>query len=147
MATCCGTCGAVLVSGPGRSLGPVTRGEYTAELRNLPRLVCPAGCPTTEVPLQEMLLEVLALGKAMVGHVAKRRGILPRRSVCPRCASALAPVATPHTFTFLGSSGEGMPLELVVTGPALECPTCCQACLPHDAGTRGLNEATSGVMQ
>jgi hypothetical protein len=141
----CPHCGAELVPGPDRDWAR-TSGAYTFTLRNLPVLVCPAGCKVRHLQLMPAFMALLSLGRALSREFPKKKGWFRKRYTCRECGGALLEDGAGKTFDFVAPSDGGPPLEIHVTGTGLSCVSCGKRHFPYPEGRDGQEAITAPIV-
>lgn len=142
----CAACGQEMVPGPPREWTG-QRGDYSVSARNLPILVCPGGCPGFRVSTGDVLKDIFAISRSMSMQLAKRKGLFSARLVCRNCGGELTPGDPRHEFTFTGPFGRGLPIQVVVSGPCLDCIACGLHHLPPPDGREGIDDLTGTIAE
>lgn len=126
----CATCKAELVDGPDVERAAEADG-FSCRLRGIPTKRCPAGCPGSYWYWLDFGIEVYDGLDPASDTIARRKfGLFKQTQHCKTCNVELVPRPQPETFVFHPKLNKGTPLELSVTAPALQCPSCQKAYLP-----------------
>ena len=151
MSATCSACGSPLVPGPPREWTG-TGGPYTFTVRNLPRLICPAGCDVHRGDTMASLKALLAMSQSLAQELPNKRGFFKKRYVCQACGGSLMEDGADKTFDYTsavdaGTGDSGLSFEVHIKGPSLTCSACGKKHFPYPDGPDGLSAITRPIVE
>jgi hypothetical protein len=124
-----------LIDGPDTERNGMADG-FSCRLQGIPTKRCPAGCPGLYWYWPDFGVEVLDALTPESENIARRKiGLFKQTMKCKTCDVDLLKLPQPETFVFRPMLRKGTPLEITITAPALQCPSCQKAYLPANTST------------
>jgi len=120
----CKSCKSELVDGPTVERTGESDG-ISCRVRGIPTKICPSGCAGQYWYWLDFGVEALDALDDKSDNVARRKiGMFKDKQMCKTCAVELVDKKQTENFVFQKMLDKGTMLDLTMTAPALQCPTC-----------------------